>query len=231
MYQGKRILGFIPARGGSKGIPHKNIIELCDRPLISYTIEAGIKSNYIDYVMVSTDDNEIANVSRNTGAQIPFMRPPELASDTSKTIDAVLYTIDKLQNERQEFDVLVLLQPTQPLRTKEDVDGAIEHFFQHKCKPLLSVSEVDDHPLLIRSIENGILRPLLNMSSTCRRQDMPKFYRVNGCIYINLVNELTEQTSFNDNEIPYIMDRTHSVDIDEISDLCMAEYYLNNSQR
>lgn len=125
------------------------------------------------------------------------------------------------------FDVLVLLQPTQPLRTAIDIDEAIKSFFDHQCQPVVSVCEVDDNPLLMRHIKNGKLKSLLNMSSTCRRQDMPRYYKVNGCIYINEVNSINENTSFNDNTIPFIMEQQHSVDIDEEKDILMAEYYLS----
>ena len=226
MFNGKKIIGIIPARGGSKGIPHKNIIDLCGKPLISYTIEAGLGSQYIDYLMVSTDDQVIADDAIKYGAQVPFMRPEELAADTSKTIDAILHVLTELKKGGDAYDTMILLQPTQPLRTSQDIDEAIEKFFDSGCKPLVSVSEVDDHPLLIRSIQNGMLRNLLNVASTCRRQDMPQFYRVNGCIYINEVDEIDENTSFNDNCIPYVMSKDHSVDIDELSDLALAEYYL-----
>lgn len=228
MFENKRILAIIPARGGSKGIPHKNIIDLCGKPLINYTIEAALGSKYIDYVIVSTDDQEIAKVARYCGAEIPFMRPAEFADDTSKTIDAVLYTVSELENIGEKFDILVLLQPTEPLRTAGDIDGAIDRYFECGCHSLVSVSEVDDHPILIRSVEENQLKPLLNGSSTCRRQDMPIYYRVNGCIYINAISELNRKTSFNDNTVPYIMERSHSVDIDELSDLALARYYIEN---
>lgn len=227
MFNGDRILAIIPARGGSKGIPRKNIIELCGKPLISYTIEAGLHSKYLDYVMVSTDDKEIAKISKASGADIPFLRPAELAQDESKTIEVILHALTELSRLGMRFDVLVLLQPTEPLRDSLDIDKAIEKFFAFGKRPLVSISEVNDHPLLIRSIEGQIVKPLLNEISTCRRQDMPVFYRVNGCIYINSIHEINETTSFNDNEIPFIMDKSHSVDIDELSDIAMAEYYLN----
>ena len=226
MFNGRKILGIIPARGGSKGIPHKNIVDLCGKPLISYTIEAGLKSNYIDYLMVSTDDNEIASLSKELGAQIPFLRPKELASDKAKTLDAILHATNNLYDMGMVFDDLVLLQPTQPLRTAEDIDRAIEKYFENGCKDLASVSEVDDNPILIRFIKNDELIPILNMSSTCRRQDMPKYYRVNGCIYINNIRNLNENTSFNDNIIPYIMKKEHSIDIDDYFDLEVAGLYL-----
>lgn len=227
MFKNQKILAVIPARGGSKGIPHKNIVDFCGKPLISYTIEAALNSKYIDYVMVSTDDEEIAKISIEYGAKIPFMRPPELATDTSKTIDSLIYTIQILQELGKNYDTLVLLQPTQPLRTSSDIDNAIEKYEENGKKALVSVCEVDDHPILIRTIKNNKLIPLLNVSSTIRRQDMIPFYKVNGCIYINEICKLSEDTSLNDNTIPFLMSKTHSVDIDERLDLVVAEYYLN----
>lgn len=231
MYKNKKIIGWIPARGGSKGIPRKNIIDLCGKPLISYSITAALQSEYIDYVMVSTDDEEIAAVAREWGAEIPFLRPAELASDTAKTVDAVVYTVQALRDQGMEFDTVVLLQPTQPLRTAEDIDGAIETYMEAGCTPLVSVSRVEDHPLLIRSIQENQLVPLLNVSSTCRRQDMPDYYRVNGCIYINEADQIDENTSFNDNSLPFVMDNSHSVDIDAMRDLYMAKYYLEQAEK
>lgn len=226
MFEKDKILAIIPARGGSKGIPRKNIIELCGRPLIGYTIETALASRYIDYVMVSTDDPEIARVSKENGAEVPFMRPAELATDTAKTIDVVMHAISELRFRGKEFSAVVLLQPTEPLRTVGDIDGAIEKYYECNCQPLVSLSEVEDHPILIRTIEEGWVKPLLAGSSTCRRQDMPRYYRVNGCIYINAVGELDENTSLNDNLIPYVMEKSHSVDIDEWKDLVLAQYYL-----
>ncbi len=231
MFKDHTILALIPARGGSKGIPRKNIIDLCGKPLIAYSIEAARNSKYIDYVFVSTDDEEIANVAKKCGAQVPFMRPAEYATDTSKTSEAVNYSINKLQSMDMVFSDLIILQPTSPLRTAEDIDGALEKYYECGCIPLASVSEVDDHPILIRSIENDRLIRLLNVSSTCRRQDMPKYYRINGAIYIKPIEETDESKTGNDSSIPYIMDKNNCVDIDEISDLAMAEYYLNKEDR
>lgn len=228
MFNNNRILAIIPARGGSKGIPHKNIIDLCGKPLVAYTIDAALNSKYIDYVMVSTDDEKIADVAKAYGAKVPFMRPAVLASDTAKTLDTILYSIKKLSDMGEEFLDFVLLQPTEPLRISNDIDAAIEKYYENNRQSLVSVSEVDDHPILIRTIEGNQLKPLLNVSSTCRRQDMPKYYRVNGCIYINPIEQINKNTSFNDNCIPYIMPKDHSVDIDELSDLALAKYYLQN---
>ena len=226
MYNNKRILALIPARGGSKGIPHKNIIDLCGKPLIAYSICAGLKSEFIDNVIVSTDDKEIADIAEEWGAEVPFLRPAYLATDTSRTVDVIVHAINFLKIQADLYDTLVLLQPTQPLRTAQDIDAAIEKFVQDGCQPLVSVSLVNDHPILIRTLNENKLKPLLNTTSTCRRQDMPDYYRVNGCIYINEINEINGNTSFNDNIVPFIMDKSHSVDIDDYVDLKVAEYYL-----
>ncbi len=230
MYETNRILALIPARGGSKGIPHKNITPLAGEPLIKYSIDAALQSKYIDYVLISTDDAEIAEISKKFGAKVPFLRPKELASDTAKTIDAVLHAIETLQEAGETFDSLVLLQPTSPLRTAEDIDGAVETFYQNNRRPVVSVSEVSDHPILIRTIEQTPegerLKPLLEGSSTVRRQDMPPFYRVNGSIYINPFEEIRRTTSFNDNPVPFVVPTSRSVDIDEPLDLVLAEFRM-----
>ena len=231
MIEKNKIVALIPARGGSKGIKNKNIIDLCGKPLISYTIQAALESKYIDKVIVSTDSQEIADVAIKYGAEVPFLRPGELASDTSKTIDAVMHAVGELEKRKEQYDILILLQATQPLRTADDIDSAIELFIKNKGQSLVSVSPVEDNPILIRTIDNlGRMNSILPMKSTCRRQDMPLYYRVNGCIYINLISELDLNTSFNDNKIPYIMPKERSEDIDEIKDLLIAQYYISRNE-
>jgi CMP-N-acetylneuraminic acid synthetase len=226
MIDGKKVLGLIPARSNSKGIPGKNIIDFAGVPLIAHTIGASKGSRYIDAVVVSTDGLEIATVAEKYRAEVPFLRPAHLAQDTSKTIDAVIHALDALRSSGREFDILVLLQPTQPLRTKEDIDGALELFVSKTCISLLSICEVSDHPIFIRTIGNGgEVMPLLNSNSTIRRQDLPIFYKLNGAIYINMIAEIDESTSFNDNKIAYLMDKSHSIDIDEPFDLLIGELY------
>lgn len=224
MFNNTRILAVIPARGGSKGIPKKNIKELDGRPLLSYSIAAGLRSSYIDATVVSTDSVEIAEIAKRFGAEVPFLRPDDLATDTSKTIDAVLHAIKTLALNDRHFEVVVLLQPTSPLRTEREVDAAIETFFSHRCLGLVSVSPVTENPILTRRIDqSGLLHPLLPISSTVRRQDMPTFWHVDGAIYINLISELSESTSLNDNPVAYIMPSNRSVDIDNLVDFKHAE--------
>lgn len=229
MYKKKRILALIPARGGSKGIKNKNIVDLCGKPLIAYTIEAAKKSAYIDEIIVSTDSEEIKKVSQKYGANVPFTRPYDLSTDTATTLDVVLHAIDFIKQGQKDYDTLILLQPTSPLRTHIDIDRAIEKHFLHDELGLVSVSEVNDNPILIRTVkDNENLVPLLDRNSTCRRQNMPRYYRVNGCIYINKIEEINDKTSFNDNKLAYIMQKNHAVDIDELVDLSVAEYYLKS---
>ena len=227
MYRADRILAFVPARGGSKGIPGKNTTLLSEKPLIAYTIEAAKASAYIDDTIISTDSQSIAEIAKSYGAQVPFMRPAYLSEDGSEIIDAVLHGLSSLREIGYDYDVLVLLQPTQPLRTAWHIDKAIECFYEQGKKSLVSISSVRSSPILTRSIgENGELVPLLNIRSTVRRQDMPTYFVVNGCIYINAVDTLTPETSFNDNIVPFYMDKRYAIDIDEPEDLELAEFYL-----
>ena len=226
MYQDKRILAIIPARGGSKGIPHKNIINLCGKPLIAHTIGAAKQSAYIDTVLVSTDDVDIQRVSEDYGASVPFLRDAKIASDEARTISVVVDAVNRLQAIGQNFDVVVLLQPTSPLRTTEEIDVAIDVFFQNEMKGVVSVIVAKVSPFLLRTIKGSQLQRIISENSTIRRQDMPTYYEVNGAIYINAISDITESLSFNDNPIPYIMNREHSVDIDTWDDLDEAEKLL-----
>lgn len=226
MYQDKRILAIIPARGGSKGIPHKNIINLCGKPLIAHTIGAAKQSAYIDTVLVSTDDVDIQRVSEDYGVSVPFLRDAKIASDEARTISVVVDAVNRLQAIGQNFDVVVLLQPTSPLRTTEEIDVAIDVFFQNEMKGVVSVNVAKVSPFLLRTIKDSQLQRIISENSTIRRQDMPTYYEVNGAIYINAISDITESLSFNDNPIPYIMNREHSVDIDTWDDLDEAEKLL-----
>jgi len=221
MYKNKTFIAVIPARGGSKGIPRKNIIDVAGKPLIAYTIETALASRYLDRVIVSTDDVEIAKVSKQYGAEVPFLRPAHLATDEAKTIDTVIDTLERIE---QSYDYVVLLQPTQPLRTVQQIDDAIQQVVEQNQSSLVSVEEVTDHPILYRTMTTeGKLLPLLHQNSTVRRQDFEPYYKVNGLIYINKVDELTHDTSLNDNEYSFLIKQTIDIDtwndIKEFSDL------------
>lgn len=228
MYNDKRILAIIPARGGSKGILNKNLKIVNNKPLIQYTIDEALKSKYIDKIVVSTDSEEIGRVAKRLGASFPFKRPKELAEDTSKTIDAIVYTIDKLKEEKLLYDYVLTLQPTQPLRKAFHIDEAIEKVIDAGEDSLISISEVDDHPVLMKTINaSGYLENLLGGRADARRQDFSKIYKVDGLIYINKIDDnLNNKTSLNDNKLPYIIDKKYNLDIDEPMDLLILESIL-----
>lgn len=219
MYRDKKVLAIIPARGGSKGIPGKNIVNVCGKPLIQYTIDAAKASRYIDYVYVSTDSEKIAMVSRECGIDVTKLRPSELATDEAKTIDVIKYTLNLFNEDR--YDYVVLLQPTQPLRQAKHIDEAIEMIVPGKCESIVSVSEVNEHPLFMRKINaEGKLESILVASSTVRRQELGAYYKVNGAIYINNIEELLQHdVSLNDNVYPFVMEKEFDLDIDEQNDL------------
>jgi CMP-N,N'-diacetyllegionaminic acid synthase len=215
VYRGNSFLAIIPARGGSKGIPKKNIIKVNGKPLIAYTIEPALQSKYIDRVIVSTDDEEIALISKECGADVPFLRPATLATDKAKTIDVLIHMIENLA---KEYDYVILLQPTQPLRTVQQIDAAIEQVINEGQTSLVSVKSVTEHPILMRTIDiDGRLQSISEESSSVRRQEFQQVYLVDGSIYINKTEELTLLTSLNDNIYPFIID--YSIDIDTINDL------------
>ena len=212
-------LAYIPARGGSKGIPKKNIAELGEMPLIAFTIVAAQKSGLFEKVMVSTDSEEIAEVARQYGAWIPFLRYAEFAQDTSKTIDAVMSDKMRLEEMGEKFDEFILLQCTSPFRTAKDIQGAVA-LAEREHAGVVSISPVVEHPILMRTIDGtGKVSKVLNCSSTCRRQDMPPYYRVNGAIYVNFWDELSPSLSLNDNPYGYVMECKDSLDIDTKADL------------
>lgn len=227
MYSNQTILALIPARGGSKSIPGKNIKAFGGHPLIAYTIAAARRSRYVDSVVVTTDSEEIAAIARTYGAETPFLRPAELASDASRTIDAVVHAVEALSALGRSHDAVALLQPTSPLRRAEEIDAAIETFFSHGRLGLASVSDVVENPVLTRRLDRaGVLHPILPVPSTVRRQDMPRFWHVDGAIYLNRVDDLTPETSLNDNPIGFVMPRERSSDIDDIEDFLRAEHIM-----
>jgi len=236
MYKGKSILGLIPARGGSKGLPGKNIKPLLGKPLIVWTIEQALASKYLDRVIVSTDSEEIAEISKKYGAEVPFMRPKELATDEAKSIDVVLYTVKWMEENDKSYDLLMLLQPTSPLRTAEDIDRAIELLFEKRANAIVSVCEVDHHPYWSNVLpEDGCMKNFIRPEAINKsRQELPIFYRLNGAIYLAYWNYLKqEKTFFGDKTFAYIMPKEWSIDIDEEIDFILAELmcYKNIEKR
>lgn len=229
MINNKKVLAFIPARAGSKGIKDKNIKDLKGKPLIAYTIEASKKSKYIDDVIVSTDGEKIADVAKQYGANVPFLRPEELAQDTSNVITCLIYTIEELKKQGKEYDIVILLQPTSPFRTNKHIDDALEMLINNNLDSLLSVTETDKNPTLIRKLDNeNKITPLIE-SNISLRQQMDKYYILNGAIYINYVKDIKLDRYLKDNNYGYIMDKYHSLDIDEPIDLELASFYIDKN--
>lgn len=232
MYQNNSFLAIIPARAGSKRLPNKNILNLNNKPLIAYSIEAGINSKYIDEVMVSSDSEEIIDISKNYGAEVPFIRPEILATDTATSLDVVKHTILFYRNRlKLSFDYLVLLQPTSPLREASDIDSAIEFLMDKKADCVVSVCEAEHSPLWMNtlsdnlSMDDFIPKELENK----RSQDLKKFYRINGAIYIVKVDKFLSKNSLflKKNSYAFIMDREKSIDIDEEIDFKLAKVLLD----
>ena len=226
MIEGKSVLAIILARGGSKRLPGKNTLNLAGKPLIAWTIEAGINSKYIDKIIVSSDSNEILNISKKYGIKI-VKRPSALASDTATSFDAIKHTIDIID---ETFDLIILLQPTSPLRNNGHIDEALELLIKKKTDAIISVTEMDHSPLESNTLpEDGSMVNFLKDEFVNKRsQDLEKYYRLNGAIYIcKTDNLLKEKTFFLKNNIySYKMNRESSVDIDEKIDFQLANLII-----
>lgn len=230
MYNDKRILAIIPARKGSKGIKNKNIVDLNGKPLIYYTIREALKSDYVDKVVVSTDGEKIAKISKEIGAQVPYIRPEHLSTDEAKSIDVVLHCIEYYEEKlKEKYDYVLLLQPTSPLRKVEHIDEAIRKLMASSEKSLIGLCESDKNPVIMRTIEKNKMKEVISFKGdNLRRQALPKFYTINGAIYINAVSMLKEKKAFlDDKTLPYIMDKKSSVDIDDYVDLELAKIMMN----
>lgn len=226
----KKILSIIPARGGSKGVPRKNIRYLAGKPLIAYSIEAALKSRYIDRTVVSTEDNEIAEIAKKYGAEV-IERPVNLAKDETPTIDFVIHILEILEESSYVPDIVVLLQPTSPLRTSYDIDKAIELFVNSDCDSLVSVCELEHPPYWSLKVENGYLKPVFGEEYLKkRRQELQITYMPNGAIFISTPENLYKyRTFYTPKTINYIMPQERSIDIDEEFDFLLAEFLIKNN--
>lgn len=227
------ILALITARGGSVGLPRKNVLPFGGKPLIAHTIEAAVEARKaegrISRIVVSTDDEEIAEVSRRFGAEVPFMRPGELARPETPSLPVVEHAVGVLEAEAgARFDWVLLLQPTSPLRTGEDILAALEIGMRESPTAVISVTSANSsHPAKLRVIEAGLLRPYLGGEVTqTRRQDLGSdVYRTNGAIYLARREVLMEQGSFyGSRPRAYVMPPERSIDIDTPLDLEIAEF-------
>ena len=222
-------MGIIPARGGSKGIPRKNIKLLAGKPLIHYTITEAKKSKYLSYIVVSTEDVEITNLVEKYGVDV-VKRPDELSTDDTPTAHVVQHVIKYLQEkENKNFNIIVVLQPTSPLRLVSDIDDAIEMFMKKKCDSVVSVSQVQHPPHWMYTIERDILVPIIKGKNILRRQDALKIYQLNGAVFVTSKEHLLKNNLIFSGEIkPYIMPIERSIDIDSPLDLKLAELIISH---
>ncbi len=218
MIAGRRVLALIPARGGSKGLPGKNILPVGGRPLIGWTVEAAKQSRYIDRVVLSSDDDKIIAAARACGCDVPFRRPAELATDTTPMIDVVLHALEALG----EYEIVALLQPTSPLRTAADIDAACAMLEDDGVPACVSVSPVEQSPYwMYRLGTDRRMTPLIDIGSQAtRRQDLPEVYALNGAVYVARASWLRQHRTFvTPDTFAHVMPQERSIDIDTAADL------------
>lgn len=225
----------VPARGGSKGLPGKNIAPLCGKPLITYTFESAKGCNRIDRLIVSTDDPAIASVAERSAVVVPFLRPPHLATDRSLSIDVIRHALEFQENlEGKNYDFVVMLQPTTPLKTSEDIDAAIEKLLESGCDSVVTMVNVGaHHPARMYRIEEDRLVGVMDEGITMRpRQELPDIYIRNGAVYACRRDVLYRHNSLlGPDTRPVVMPPERSVNIDGPIDLVLAEHYLRIAGR
>lgn len=230
MINEQKVLGIIPARGGSKTLPRKNIKLLAGKPLIAWTIEEAQKSQYIDRLIISSEDLEIIQVAKEWGGEVPFVRPKELAEDETPGIDPVIHA---LNNIGENFEYVVLLQPTSPLRTVADIDGGIRCCLSHEAPVCVSVSLADKSPYWMYTLnaqqKMRVLLPSVKLID--RRQNLPPVYVLNGAVYVAQSTYLMKAKSFMTEEtVAYIMPAERSWDIDDEMDFVICELFKERTE-
>lgn len=221
-----KILAIIPARGGSKGIKNKNIRLFGGKPLLAHTIECAKKSKFVNRLIVSTDSAKIAQISKKYGAEVPFLRPAELAQDKSKVVDAVVYLLNKLKKDEQyQPDYIVLLQSTSPLRTTADIDNALKLCFKRRADAVVSLCPTEQ--LLFTKDKNDFLKIVVDkrfLSST-NRQELPPTYKLDGSMIYAIKTGvfLAEKFFLTGKLVGYIIPRWRAVDLDEVQDFVVGE--------
>ena len=224
------VLGIIPARGGSKGIRKKNIYKLCGEPLINYTIEAAKSSRFLTRTIVSTDSEEIAEIARAAGAEVPFLRPAKLASDKSPTIDTIMHSLNWLkENKNEQYDYVMVLQPTSPLRTSIDIDESIKKAQETGADSIMSMVELSDMSLKkLKKIQEDQIFPLLEEEgkSPAPRTSHTATYTRNAAIYLTKASVILKGDVFGNVSRPYIMPFERSVDINDMKDMALSEFFL-----
>lgn len=231
MINGKKILAIIPARGGSKGLPGKNIKPLSGKPLIGWTIEQALKSKFIDEIFVSTDSREIALASEKFDVKVPSLRPDFLASDGASSMDVISYVISQYESNDLQFDFIILLEPTSPLRKDNDIDNAITMLAENESADgVISLGEIHmEHPVIVKKInsEGRIVPYIDDVKKISQRQEADKSYFPYGVIYMIRTEVFKRKKSlYTDNIIPYFIERWQNYEVDDIYDFMAIEAIL-----
>lgn len=224
-----KYLGLIPARKGSKGIPKKNLVLLAGKPLIQYTIESALQSNFIDAIHLTSDSNEIIDFAKSLNIDAPYKRPIEISSDTSSAIDVIMYHINWVkENLGESIENIVYLQPTSPLRSKELIDNSIIEYERLKSKSLVAICECSQHPYETIMLNDNKMRALPRDKEYIRRQDYPASYFISGALYIfNCAFFLKNKRLIDENTNYIITSKEDGIDIDDFLDLKIAETIIN----
>jgi CMP-N,N'-diacetyllegionaminic acid synthase len=236
MINSKRVLALVPARSGSKGIPGKNKKLINNIPLLAYPIIAADKSKYIDKIIFSSDDQEMCDIAQSYGAEVPFLRPIEFATDDSVRADTILHALNYVHaNFKEKFDILIFLEPTSPLTNENDIDTALEFFFTHKCQSLVSIMESPTHhPEYAVELDNFTkkIKPFLRKSFSdlpMNRQALKPVYFFDGSLYISDIPTFLKYKEFyHEKTKGIIFDALKSLEIDEPIDFLLAEFLSKN---
>ena len=232
MYKQKKIIAIIPARSGSKGIKDKNIKLLNNKPLIHYSINAAKNSKFIDSIIVSTDSKKYADIALNCGAEVPFLRSKKNSSDHAPTIEVIVEVFKKLEKKKRKYDLVVVLQPTSPLRTSKNIDKAISYFFKKKANAVVSVNKLKKPIYWANKLPPNLsMKDFIKTKDNLPRQMIQDFFILNGAITI--INSSCLKNNYNiyqDTTFAFVMDEKNSIDIDSDLDFALSEFLLSKIQ-
>lgn len=237
MINNKRVLVIIPARGGSKGLPRKNVKNLAGKPLVAWPISAALGCKEVDRVVISTDCMEIANLAKKWGGEVPFLRPDDLSSDDASSMDVVIHAIEEIERQGDYFDYIIMLEPTSPLTESNDLSNALKLLIESSssAETVVGISCIEaTHPeFSVKKDQDGLIKPAFieNFSSLKRRQDIDELYFLEGSLYISSVEAFKKQKSFyGDKTLGYIVPRWKSFEVDELVDFYCIEAILNHRE-
>lgn len=222
------VLAIIPARSGSKGLPDKNIRDLCGKPMLAYTIQAAVESGIFSTIHVSTESKRYAEIAQEFGADVPFLRDIETAGDISSSWDVVKEVLEKYKERNQTFSCVFLLQPTSPLRNADDIKNVYRLMHERKARAIISVCEAEHSPVWCNTLpESGTMESFLSRHAAMPRQSLATYYRLNGAIYcVTTPSVYRQETLYSSESYAYIMPKERSVDVDDVYDFIYAEALL-----